>query len=161
MFTLDGIRQFHTWTHASLTRLLDHIATLPGDSYTRQLSGFGFPTIREQVIHIFACEAHWISTAQAIPFDDWKIVDWPTVSAAKVLRQEVSRRTSTYLSGLTDRQLNENAELRLEDGVRMVCTPAIVIHHALTHAFHHKGQIVSMCRALGHPAPDTDLLQLE
>ncbi|MGB8537818.1 MAG: hypothetical protein WCD57_15465 [Acidobacteriaceae bacterium] len=29
------------------------------------------------------------------------------------------------------------------------------------HAFHHKGQIVSMCSILGHPAPDTDLNQFE
>jgi uncharacterized damage-inducible protein DinB len=31
----------------------------------------------------------------------------------------------------------------------------------LTHAFHHKGQIVAMCRALGHPTTDTDLNQFE
>ncbi len=29
------------------------------------------------------------------------------------------------------------------------------------NAFHHKGQIVAMCRALGHPAHDTDLNQFE
>jgi len=40
----------------------------------------------------------------------------------------------------------------------MTATPAHVIHHVLTHAFHHKGQIVSMCRMLGYPAPETDLL---
>lgn len=52
MFTLDGIREFHNWTHASLTRLLDHLVTLLQDSYTTQLIAFGFPTICEQVIHI-------------------------------------------------------------------------------------------------------------
>jgi uncharacterized damage-inducible protein DinB len=35
------------------------------------------------------------------------------------------------------------------------------LHHLLTHTFHHKGQIVAMCRVLGHPAPDTDLNQFE
>jgi uncharacterized damage-inducible protein DinB len=158
MFTLQGIREFHSWTHASLTRLLDHIATLPEDSYTRKLSGFGFSTIHAQVIHIFGCESRWINRARAVSIGDWNVMDWPTVSDARGLQKRVGRKTLTYLSSLTDRQLNEDVELVLEDGVRITCTPALIIHHFLTHAFHHKGQIVSMCRALGHPAPDTDLL---
>jgi len=32
--------------------------------------------------------------------------------------------------------------------------------HVITHAFHHKGQIVAMLRILGYPAPDTDLQQV-
>ncbi|WP_125488078.1 DinB family protein [Edaphobacter aggregans] len=39
--------------------------------------------------------------------------------------------------------------------------PALILHHVLTHAFHHKGQIVAMCRALVQPAPDTDLNHFE
>jgi len=31
----------------------------------------------------------------------------------------------------------------------------------LTHAFHHKGQMVAMCRALGRPVRDTDMNQFE
>jgi uncharacterized damage-inducible protein DinB len=158
MFTLDGIREFHSWTHASLTRLFDHIATLPADSYNRDVSGFGFSTIRAQVIHILSCEALWISRAQAVSIDDWDVMKWLTVSDARALQQEASNRTLAYLSGLTERQLNEDVELLLEDGVRITCTPALLIHHFLTHAFHHKGQIVAMCRILGYPVPETDLL---
>ena len=29
MFTLDGVRKFHSWTHASLTLLLDHLSIIP------------------------------------------------------------------------------------------------------------------------------------
>ena len=36
-------------------------------------------------------------------------------------------------------------------------SPAFILHHVFTHAFHHKGQSVAMLRLLGHPAPDTDL----
>jgi uncharacterized damage-inducible protein DinB len=36
-------------------------------------------------------------------------------------------------------------------------SPAFIVLHVITHAFHHKGQIVAMLRIQGYPAPDTDL----
>jgi uncharacterized damage-inducible protein DinB len=63
------------------------------------------------------------------------------------------------LSTLTNQELNADRELHFSDGDVAVRTPALVLHHVLTHAFHHKGQIVAMRRALGHPARDTDLNQ--
>jgi uncharacterized damage-inducible protein DinB len=159
VFTLDGIREFHGWTHASLSLLLDHLSTLPEVDYTKELAGFGFPTVRQQVVHLFNCEGFWIHTLQGLPFRDRDPADCPAVTDARLLQQEVRRQTLAYLSGLSDQQLNADAELHFPDGDVAVRTPALVLHHVLTHAFHHKGQVVAMCRLLGHPAPDTDLNQ--
>jgi uncharacterized damage-inducible protein DinB len=161
VFTLSGIRKLHSWTHGSLTLALDHLSTIAEGDYARKLPGFGFPTLRGQIIHIFNCEAFWIHTLQGVRLEDQDPADWPDVSDARVLQRRVSAKTLAYLSGLTDEQLNANAELHFPDGDTAVRTPALILHHIFTHAFHHKGQIVSMCRALGHPAPDTDLNQFE
>jgi uncharacterized damage-inducible protein DinB len=85
--------------------------------------------------------------------------DYATVADARRLQQEFTARTSAYLSELTDTALNTDTELRFPDGDIDIRTPALILHHVLTHAFHHKGQIVAMCRLLDHPAPDTDLNQ--
>ena len=151
----------HRWTYASLTLLLDHLSTIPEEEYVKELPGFGLPTLRAQVIHIFNCEAFWIHTLQAAPFQDEDPADWSTIPDARRLQHCVGANTLAYLSGLTDEQLNTNTELHFPDGATAVRTPALILHHVLTHAFHHKGQIVSMCRTLGHPAPDTDLSQFE
>ena len=161
MFNLEGVHKFHGWTHASLTLVLDHLATIPASDYGKELPNFGFPTLRNQVIHIFNCEAFWIHTLQGLPYTDRNPGDLPGVADARIMQQEVSRRTQAYLSNLTDQQLNTNTELHFSDGDTAVRTPALILHHVLTHAFHHKGQIVAMCRGLGHPAPDTDLNQFE
>ncbi len=161
MFTLAGIRKFHTWTHASLTLLLDHLAMLPPTDYTKEVPGFGFPTLRTQVIHILNCEAFWIRTLQALLVEDEDPADHPTVSHARTLQRTVSLKTQNYLSRLSEQHLNGNMQLHFSDGDTAVRTPALILHHLLTHAFHHKGQIVAMCRTLGHPAPDTDLNQFE
>ena len=118
MFTLDGIRQFHRWTHLCVNRAIDHLDMLPADAYT-------------------------------------------TIADARALQSEVTEQTLDYLSTLTDLQLNTPTTLHFPDGDIAVRTPALVLHHVLTHAFHHKGQIVAMCRLLGHPAPDTDLNNFE
>jgi len=161
MFTLDGIRKFHHWTHAAITLVLDHLAALPPDAYTKELPSFGFSTLQKQVIHIFNCEGFWISTLQRLDFMDSIPVACPTIADAVRLQHQTSQRTHLYLCALTDERLNTNTELHFSDGDRAVRTPALVLHHVFTHAFHHKGQIVAMCRALGHPAPDTDLNQFE
>ncbi len=159
MFTLEGMRKFHGWTHASLNLVLDHLSGIPADDYVRELSGFGFPTLREQAIHIFNCEGFWVHTLQGLRYTDRTVEECPAVGDARLLQKEVSEFTHAYLSALTNQQLNADAELRFPDGDIAVRTPALVLHHVLTHAFHHKGQIGAMCRALGYPTPYTDLIE--
>lgn len=161
MFTVDGIREFHRWTHASITVLLDHLSTIPTNEYAQELPNFGIPTLRRQVIHIFNCEGVWVQALQRQSYVDRTLLDCPTIESARALQDESSARTVAYLSGLTDQRLNAATELRFSDGDVMIRKPSFVLHHVLTHAFHHKGQIVAMCRALGHPAPDTDMSQIE
>jgi len=160
VFTLDGIRKFHAWTHASLTLLLGHLATLSGDDYSRELSGFGYPSIHAQVIHLLGCEPRWINRLEGHPVV-WDPARWPTLADALALQGEARAQTLAYLAGLTEQDLNTPVEIRFSETDILVRTPALILHHVFTHAFHHKGQIVAMCRILGHPAPLTDLFQFE
>lgn len=161
MFTVDGILKFHRWTHLCLDALLDHLSAIPTEVYEKELSDFGFSTLRAQMIHIFNCEGLWVHTLQGLNHVDRRSTEYPEVADAKRLQQEVRRQTIAYLSNLTDQELNSDTELRFSDGDVAARTPALVLHHVLTHAFHHKGQVVAMCRILGHPARDTDLNQFE
>ncbi len=161
MFTLNGIRQFHRWTHLCFDCALDHLATLPLSDYTKTVPGFGSPTLRDQVIHNLNCEAFWIHTLQGLPYTDEAPARFPTVADARTLESKVSAQTLDYLARLTPELLNTPIALHFSDADTATRTPALILHHMLTHAFHHKGQIVAMCRILGHPAPDTDLNNFE
>lgn len=161
MFTVGGIRKFHDWTHASLNLVLDHLSTIPREHYAKEVPNFGFRTLREQTVHIFNCEAFWVHVLQGKDYFDRTAAQCPAVEDARRFQEDVRQATEAYLSTLSDGHLNTHAELRFSDGDAGVHTPALVLHHVLTHAFHHKGQIVAMCRALGYPAPDTDLNQVE
>lgn len=161
MFTLDGIRQLHRWTHFCLDRAFNHIAAIPVADYTRDIPGFGSPNLRAQVIHCINCEAFWVHTLRGAPYTDEDPALFPTMAEARAFESKVTAQTLTYLAGISDRQVNTNTTLHFPHGETRVRTPALILHHMLTHAFHHKGQIAAMCRLLGHPAPDTDLDNFE
>ena len=161
VFTVEGIRRFHSWTHSCLSLLLDHVATIPAGEYTQELAGFGAASVRNQVIHAFNCEGFWVQLLQGLAYEDRAPAECPTVAEARRLQEEVRQRTEGYFSRVSDQQINAGMELHFPDGDVAVRTPALVLHHVFTHAFHHKGQIVAMCRILGYPAPDTDLNQFE
>lgn len=158
-FTRDGILKFHAWTHASIRLLLNHLSTLPASDYRKAMPDFGFPTLGEQTLHILNCEGFWVHALQGRRYTDRKLTEHPSVADAELFQQEIIHETHAYLSQLTDEQLNRELEIRFPEGELRVRTPALVLHHVFTHAFHHKGQIVAMCRLLGHPAPYTDLIE--
>jgi uncharacterized damage-inducible protein DinB len=155
------MRKFHGWTHASLDLILNHVSTIPTNDYVREVSGFGFATVRDQAIHILNCEGFWVSTLQGAEYANRNVADCPDLAAVRLLQKQVRQSTHAYLATLTDQQLDADTELRFSDGDVCIRTPAFILHHVFTHAFHHKGQIVAMCRLLGHPAPDTDLSEVD
>jgi uncharacterized damage-inducible protein DinB len=157
MFTVDGMRKFHEWTHASLDLVLDHLAAMPAGAFVQPVPGFGFTTLRDQAIHIFNCEGFWLHVLCGHRYADRTANDCQTMDEVKHLKNDVKQFTDDYLARQTDDRLNSETVLHFPDGDVGRRTPALVLHHVLTHAFHHKGQIAAMCRMLGHPLGDTDL----
>lgn len=157
-FTLEGLRTFHAWTHSSLDALLDHLETMPEALLAEELDGFGFRSIRAQVEHLLLCELNWLGRLQARDLRP-KGVQPRTVEELRSLKREAAAATASYLDGLTDEALDTQVGMHWQDGTPFAGSPALVMHHILTHAYHHKGQIVGMCRLLDHPAPDTDLFR--
>ena len=149
MFTRDGIRAVHSWSHECLDLVMEHAGTLPVELFLREIAGFGAACVRDQLVHAVACEAVWVRALQDLPSVNWSYSDYPTVAAVRQAKQQVAADTLAYVERISEAELN--TEL---GGLR---SAAFILHHVLTHAFHHKGQIVAMCRILGYPAPDTDL----
>lgn len=77
-----------------------------------------------------------------------------TLIAAKL---RIRDATQSYLADLTEGHLNTTLATRPVDWGGELRSPAFILLHVITHAFHHKGQVVAMLRIVGYPAPDTDL----
>jgi len=157
MFTKSGIKDLHGATHESLDILLRHVGSVPADLLREPLAGFGFPTVWKQLVHILTVEEGWVHNLQDKAFARWKEEDCPTMTALMAAKSRLRDATRIYIDNLSEAQLNTTLVNRPEVWFGELCSPAFILLHVITHTFHHKGQVVAMLRALGDPAPDTDL----
>jgi uncharacterized damage-inducible protein DinB len=156
---MTSIREFHAFTHKRLAFLIEHVASMPVPLHTTRLQGFGWPTLAGQINHILQCEKIWVTALQNRPEPAWDyeesrldvLVEW---------RREVVAGTIAYLDALPPEDLHKPLAAYPDYWGGPQRSPSFMLHHVLTHTFHHKGQIVAMCRMLGHPTPDTDLQQV-
>jgi uncharacterized damage-inducible protein DinB len=160
MFTKAGITELHVAMHERLDLLLHHVATVPEELRHQPISGFGHPSIWKQLVHILTCEEGWVQDLQNKAFAGWSEEECPTMAPLLAAKNRIREATRTYLDGLTEEQLNTTLANRPVDWGGELRSPAFILLHVITHAFHHKGQIVAMLRILGYPAPDTDLQQV-
>ena len=160
MFNKEGIVELHTAMHERLDLLLQHVSTVPDQLRHKPVSGFGHPSIWKQLVHVLTCEEGWVHDLQNRPFPGWYEEVCPTMTDLLVAKDRIREGTRAYLSDVTEEQLNAILGERPVDWGGELRSPAFILLHVITHAFHHKGQIVAMLRILGYPAPDTDLQQV-
>jgi uncharacterized damage-inducible protein DinB len=160
MFTKAGIIELHDLMHQRLDLLLRHVATVPDDLRHKAIAGFGHPSIRKQLVHVLTCEEGWVHRLQNMAVAGWREEDCSTMAALEAARVRVRDATRTYVAALTEEQLNTTLTQRPVDWGGELRSPGFIVLHVITHAFHHKGQVVAMLRILGYPAPDTDLQQV-
>lgn len=156
VFSNEAIRLLHEWAHGSLDVLLSHAAQLPAEDFTRPLAGFGQPSVRDQLVHIAFVEEAWIKALQGIRYEPWRPEEFQSLAVIVAATNDVRHTTAAYIERLSESELNAPVQPG-EQWAGPPRSPAFIIQHIVTHAFHHKGQVVAMCRILGHPAPDTDL----
>lgn len=86
----------------------------------------------------------------SIPDSVYRANNVPLLSKIILYEQKIEVLTGKHSS-------NDDS---LTQDVCQLRSPAFILLHVITHAFHHKGQVVAMLRILGYPAPDTDLQQV-
>lgn len=157
MFTIEGFLTFHDWTHQTYKPMLAHVAKIPKSKLTKKLEGFGFPTLKDQLFHIGQAEAYWVTAAQGKKFTPWDKKELNTVEAIAKKLRSTKAATRRYLRSLNNKKLEKPITIVFPSGRSISITPAKMVTKFLTHSFHHKGQVVAMCRLLGYPPPSTDL----
>jgi len=160
MFTKSGIADLHGAMHERLDLLLVHVGAVPDDLRHKPIPGFGHSSIWKQLVHILTCEEVWVHNLQDKAFAEWHEKDCLTMPAMLAAKGRISQATRAYLNDLSEDQLNSMLAKRPSDWGGELRSPAFILLHVITHAFHHKGQIVAMLRIVGYPVPDTDLQQV-
>lgn len=122
------------------------------------IAAFNGSNVRYLLIHTANCYKHWLANfgmSKELSFiDDESVEDTSAIRSAYAETDAIVNEFLERFSGSPE-QLVTN-QLR---GKGLSITPLQLFTHVLTHEFHHKGQIMTMCRLLGHTPPDTDIIR--
>ena len=152
-----AVRELHARTHECLDLVVNHMARLPEDMLLKEVTGFGWSTLREQLVHVLSAEMAWVQGLQLLPIVRLNAADYSTIDDLREAKRKAMAATIAYLDSISEDQFNRNLERYPAEWMGPQQTPAFILLHIITHAFHHKGQMVAMLRLLGYPAPETDL----
>ncbi|MHC5114826.1 MAG: DinB family protein [Planctomycetota bacterium] len=153
MYTSDALLDVHERCHRSLQQFIEHCRTLTDDEQTRELDGFGYPSVRLQLHHIVGGEKYWVSVVENRMDASEDDADMASIDAIESFRRRVAATTRAYLEGASDDELNTARPMDTWREKGRMLVPAHVIMRTQTHIYHHLGQVSAMCRTMGRTPP--------
>ena len=153
------LQQQYELVRCSRQVVLDFIEQEVGEGLNTPIPAFGGNTIRYFLVHNADCYLNWL--AYFALKHPRKTIDNQDFVSVELIRELYSRADEIVAIFL------ENFDAKLEVPVSGIhnragevsVTPLQLFTHVTTHEFHHKGQIMTMCRLLGHTPPDTDVIR--
>ena len=156
MYSSDALLDIHERTHRSLAGCLAHCRAFTSEELNREFEGFGYPSIRLQLVHVIGAEHYWMEVIAGRIDVDERDEQLPTIAALEARRVEVAGRTAAYLRAATPLELDTPRLMTTWGPREQVLVPARVFLRTQTHIFQHQGQVVAQCRLLGRPASGLD-----
>ncbi|TDF90590.1 DinB family protein [Paenibacillus piri] len=125
-----------------------------------EIESFGNGSIRNTLVHIANVYESWIGQFALKSSDPYsKPEDISDIQEILYCFQRIDSLVDIFL-----REHGENLNHRISGKLswrseEFYPTALELITHVMTHEFHHKGQIMTMGRMLGHTPPDTDIIR--
>ncbi|MCA9726298.1 MAG: DinB family protein [Candidatus Eisenbacteria bacterium] len=157
MYCRNALLDIHVRAHQSLAGLLRHCRELTADELRRELPGFGYPTVHEQLEHVIGAEQYWMRVVRGTYVSRQESDEgdgrFPTVEALEQFRVVVAGETEDDLRNSTDEAWNEPREMLTWPDNRRILVPALILLRTQMHIYQHQGQVMAMCRTMGKPGP--------
>jgi uncharacterized damage-inducible protein DinB len=136
--TLEDIRtvvDYHYWAR---NRMLEALAKLTPDQFTRQLSN-SFPSIRDTVVHLYTADWGWHLLWQGQPLTEPPAADsFPDLASVQSAWQDQERKVRAFVEDLLEVDIGRFWWKLL---------------HLVNHGSYHRGQVTTLLRQLGIDAP--------
>jgi len=87
MYRVNALLDMHERGQRSLQKLLLHCGQLNAEELDRELPGFGYPNVRQQLEHVIGAQEYWISVVQGRFTGEFSSTEYPTVEALGGLPQ--------------------------------------------------------------------------
>jgi uncharacterized damage-inducible protein DinB len=159
---LELLKNQYEFIKASRDVVLNYCEKIAPEDYVKEVKGFGRGTICITQAHIGRSYIFWLSEfamkkqVSYPPYDSYK-----NLNDVRKLFENVNEVVSEFLN-LFENRMDENISGIVTQINKELTVPALQLFtHAITHEFHHKGQVMSMSRILGYTPPDADVIRFE
>jgi uncharacterized damage-inducible protein DinB len=153
------LRQQYALIQSSREVMLSFIDTVVGEDLNAPVPAFENKTIRYLLVHTANTYLHWLSyfaLKQQVTFADDR--ELTTIELVRPIYIQADEAVDYFLNHFA--QTPDAMVAGTLSRSRQVSTaPLQLFTHIITHEFHHKGQIMTMCRLLGYTPPDTDVIR--
>jgi uncharacterized damage-inducible protein DinB len=147
---LNSLLDYHYWAR---DRMLEALEPLAPDQFTRNM-GNSFGSIRDTAAHIYGAEWVWYSRWLGQSPTSRPSADiFSNVATLRTAWIDHEAKMRAFLSDLDDAGINRIIEYTLMDGQPGASVLWHMAQHIVNHASYHRGQITTMLRQLGAPAP--------
>ncbi len=153
---MDVLQKQYALTQSSRELVFNFIQTKVGDDLNRPVSAYDNKTIGYLLGHTARCYFDWLSYfALQQPSGSLNDQGFTTVPLIRHLYRQVDDLVIAFLENFKEK-MEVPINGKLPDNWPASATPLQLFTQVLTHEFHHKGQIMLMCRILGYTPPETD-----
>ena len=156
---IDILKEQYRLVKSSREVVFEFIDTRVGKDLNTAVAAFEDKTIRYLLVHTANTYVHWLhnfALQKQAEFADDR--EFTYIEGIKKLYEDADKVMDTFLAVFSGR-LDEVIGGTLSGNRVVRATPLQLFTHVITHEFHHKGQIMTMCRLLGYPPPDTDIIR--
>src|SRR5262245_34282055 len=148
MYNAATLLDVHARAHESLRRLMMFCGNLTDEELRRPLTGFGFPTVLNQLEHTIGAEVYWQTVVTRGYTEEATLPSVPDIAAMEAFRERTASVTRAYLDRASASELNSTRQMISDPGQTRLLRPADVILRVVTHIFNHQGQVLAMCRTI-------------
>lgn len=154
---LASISDLFVYTIWADRALLSALRGVAAEDLTRD-TGSSFPSLLATMGHILAAERVWLSRFLGSPLHLPSLSVYADFAALENAFQEYWPQLEAYLASLRPEDLGRELTWTNTLGVTRTLVQWGLLLHFVNHSSYHRGQLVTMLRQLGYPAPGTDLV---
>lgn len=140
--------------------LLNYCAGFKGDDLFKKVEIFNKNSTAQLLIHSANTYLHWLMFfGQGGDISYINNEDIANIEDIENAYQRVNLAVNGFIAKYKADFLKPITETVPRKEIIITTTPLQLFTHAITHEFHHKGQILTMSRLLGYTPPDTDVIR--
>lgn len=152
---LKTLYDYSTWANTKLFRAM---ADLTPAAFVQPVAG-SYGSVRNTLVHVLSTEWGWTSRCGGPPRPaKLEADDFPTLESVTDTWRTVETHVRTFLDALTEDELAREVSYSGSGGALRTMPLGELMHHAILHAMHHRGQVALLLRELGVAPGNVDLL---